>query len=332
VGDTAVKWLLRTAGVAVDLVRSRFEAADISIFHEFVPPPYGGGNQFLIGLRRELEGRGWRVATNRISPVTRACLFNSFNFDAHRLEAFRHAGCRMVHRVDGPVSLYRGVDEGIDRRIREVNQQFADATVFQSEYSLQRHVAMGLTFKEPHVIRNAADPSIFHPRGRLPFDAGRRVRLIATSWSDNVNKGADIYAWLDEHLDWSRYEFTFLGRTTARFRRIRVQPPVPSPDVAEALRAHDIYVIASRHEPCSNALLEALSCGLPAVYLDSGSHAEVVGEAGVPFTTAEEAPAAIDRLAAEHAARQARIAVPTLADTTDRYLAVMQLPPLPGAR
>lgn len=317
--------------VAAAQVRARFHPADVSIFHDFVPPPYGGGNQFLWGLRRELERRHWRVENNTVSPTTRAGLFNSFNFDFDRLRRMKRDGCRMVHRVDGPIAAYRGVDEGLDQRIRQLNHDLADATVFQSEYSRRKHDEMGLTFRSPSVIRNAADPAIFNPERRAAFLGGPRVRLMASSWSNNPNKGADVYAWLDEHLDFSRYEFTFLGRSAVPFRNIRILPPAASEGVAAELRAHDVFVIASRNEPCSNALIEALSCGLPVVYLDSGSHGEIVGAAGLPFQSAEAVPDLLDRIVRDHAAFAARAAPPRLADVADRYLSVMGLPARPAS-
>ena len=322
---------VKSVRLAAARARSAIDRADVAIFHEFVPPPYGGGNQFLWGLRRELERRAWRVETNTISPTTRACLFNSFNFDFDRLAAMRRDGCRMVHRVDGPIAAYRGVDEGIDRRIWQVNHDTADVTVFQSDYSWRTHEEMGLRFREPQVIRNAADPAIFHARDRAAFMTGPRVRLIASSWSANVNKGADVYAYLDRHLDFSRFEFTVLGRTPVAFRNIVTVPPIDSAGVAAQLRSHDIFVIASRNEPCSNALVEALSCGLPVAYLDSGSHPEVVGRAGVAFSTPEGSIAAIQRIARDHAAFAARVGAPRLADVADRYLALMGLPAQPSA-
>ena len=48
---------------------------------------------------------------------TRACLFNSFNFDFARVRRFARRDCRMVHRVDGPIGAYRGFDDGTDARI-----------------------------------------------------------------------------------------------------------------------------------------------------------------------------------------------------------------------
>jgi glycosyltransferase involved in cell wall biosynthesis len=326
-----VKTILRAATRTAGRLISNFRSADVAIFHDFVPPPYGGGNQFLWGLRRELERRRWRVENNTVSRVTRACLYNSFNFDFERLRAFRRDGCRMVHRVDGPIAAYRGVDEGLDQRIWQINHDLAGATVFQSEYSRRKHQEMGLSFRSPSVIRNAADPAIFNADDRSPFLAGPRIRLIASSWSSNPNKGAAVYTWLDQHLDFARFEFTFLGRSPAAFTNIRTIPPLASAGVAAELRAHDIFVIASRNEPCSNALIEALSCGLPVVYLDSGSHGELVGGAGLPFQSADEVPDRLERVARDHAAFAARVAPPRLADVVDQYLSVMGLPPRPGA-
>jgi len=323
--------IARRARLEIDRLQSRRTQADISFFHTFVPPPYGGGNQFLRALWQELEQRRWRLENNAISPTTRACLYNSFNFDLDRLRRFRRDGCVMVHRVDGPVTVYRGEDDGTDRRIWESNRELADVTVFQSHYSLTRHEQMGLTFKNASVITNAVDPRIFHADGRVSRVPGSRVRLIATSWSPNPNKGADVYAWLDTNLDWSRFDFTFVGQSPLTFERIRMIPPVPSEQVALLLREHDIFITASRHESCSNALIEALSCGLPAMYHASGGNAEIVGEAGIPFSSADEVPAALDRMAADLAAWQSRISVPALASIADRYLDVMGLSHLPEA-
>lgn len=296
----------------------------MAVFNDFVPPPYGGGNQFLLALVGELERRGLAVEVNRLSRRTAACLFNSFTFDLGRLRRFARPGCRMVHRVDGPVSLYRGFDDGTDRRVAEINHELAQATVVQSRYSLEAHRGLGIDLRAAVVIGNAADPAIFHPPARRQALQGRRVRLIASSWSDNPNKGADILAWLDEHLDWRRYEMTFVGRSPVAFEHIRVVGPVPSARVAELLRGHDVFVAPSRNDPCSNALLEALACGLPAAYLASGGHPELVGEGGLPFSSAEELPAVLDRLVEELEERRAAIRVPSLTEVADRYLEVLR--------
>ncbi len=258
-----LRQVARRAGTARDYRASRSGAADVALFHEFHEPPYGGGNQFLLALVGELARRGLAVETNRISGGTPACLYNSFNFDFRRLKRFARDGVRMVHRVDGPIGVYRGFDDGTDARIASINRELADATVVQSRYSLEKHVELGIELRDPVVIRNTVDPQIFHLPASREAIAGRRLRIISTSWSDNPRKGADALEWLDANLDLDEYELTFVGRTQARLERTSVLGPVPSGEVAELLRAHDIYLAASRDDPCSNGLLEALACGLP---------------------------------------------------------------------
>jgi glycosyltransferase involved in cell wall biosynthesis len=320
---SALSAATRVVDTEAAVLSSRRGQADVAVFHDFVPPPSGGGHQFLSGLLRELRRRGLDIEVNRISAGTPACLFNSFNFDARRLQRFAREGCRMVHRVDGPIGVYRGFDDGTDRHIFGLNHALADATVFQSRYSLEKHLELGLELREPEVIPNAPDPAIFSPDGRVQLGDGP-VRLITTSWSDNPRKGAEVIAELERLLDPERYELTFVGRSPVSFERARMIPPVPTAEVVRLLREHDVFVFASLNEACSNALLEALACGLPALYVDSGSNAEVVGAAGVPFADAAEAAAGLDELVARYDELQAAIRVPSLQVTADRYLAVLR--------
>lgn len=296
---------------------------DVAIFHHFRRPPYGGSNQFLLALREELRCRGLRVGANVISATTRACVLNSFAFDHQRLLRMKQAHCRVVHRVDGPVSVYRGVEDGTDQQIYAINQESVDLTVFQSHYSLNAHRALGIELKAPVVIMNAADSRIFF-RADQPSDlCSRKVRLISSSWSNNLNKGAKTYQWLDDHLDWNRFEYTFVGRSPVTFGRIRMIPAVSSHELAHLLRQHDIYITASLYDPCSNALIEALSCGLPAIYADSGGHPEIVGQAGFGFSSQEEIPPLLDRLVDEYESRRDQISLHTLAHVTDQYISVL---------
>lgn len=311
------------------LAAGQFQHADLSIFHQFAPPPSGGGHQFLRALWREAELRGLRVENNSISRTTRACLFNSFNFDETRLRRLRRNSALYVHRVDGPIDVYRGRDEGVDRRIWQINQSFADKTIFQSQYSLEKHHELGLKFKNPQVVLNSVDPAIFHTKGREPFSRERKIRLIAASWSDNPQKGASVYAWLDEHLDWERFEFTFVGRSPVQFKNIRMIAPVPSDKLAEYLRQHDLYLTASQNDPCSNSLLEALTCGCPALYLKSGGHPEIVKQAGLGFDSAEEIPALLDKLVLDYEAYQGQIEVPSIHSVANQYLQILELSETP---
>jgi glycosyltransferase involved in cell wall biosynthesis len=306
-------------------MRSALLRPDVAIAHEFVRPPWGGSNQFLMALRDELRGRGLRVAANAISKRTRGAILNAFLVDERLLRDLLHPGCRVLHRVDGPVALYRGFDDGADERIETINAEFADATVFQSRFSLEAHGELGIRLRDPLVIPNAVDPTIFFPpAAREPLD-GRRVRVVATSWSDNPNKGGPTFRWLDEHLDHDRYELTFVGRARVEFRQATVVPPVGQSELAEIIRRQDVYLAASLNDPCSNALLEALACGLPAVYARSGGHPELVGAAGLGYDSPEEIAAHLDRLVADYDDYRGRISIPGIAEVADRYIEALRL-------
>jgi glycosyltransferase involved in cell wall biosynthesis len=305
--------------------RTRGGIADLALFHEFAPPPSGGGHQFLRALVGELESRGLVVELNSISGGTPACLFNSFNFDFERLRRFAVRRARLVHRVDGPIGVYRGFDDGTDERIAEVNAELAAATILQSHYSLQKHVELGFALRDPVVIPNAVDPAIFHPPASREPLSGRRVRLVATSWSDNPRKGGAALTWLDRNLDHARFEVTFAGQPPAAFERIRVVGPLDSRALADLMRTQDAYLAPSYDDPCSNALLEALACGLPAAYRASGGHPELVGEAGLSFDGDEELAEVLERLAGELDERRAAISTQPIAWVADRYLEVLGL-------
>jgi glycosyltransferase involved in cell wall biosynthesis len=322
----AISRASRELHTELDVRRSRRSrgGADLALFHEFAPPPTGGGHQFLRALLAEFERRGLTVELNTISSGTTACLLNSFNFDFRRLRRFARDDVRFVHRVDGPIGTYRGYDDGTDARIAELNAALADATIVQSRYSLEAHRALGIELVEPHLIANTVDPGVFHPPAEREPLVGRRLRVVASSWSDNPNKGADVLAWLDRNVDLDRYELTFAGRTEEVFERIRVLGPIPTEPLAEELRRSDVYLAPSRNDPCSNALLEALASGLPAAFRASGGHPELVGEAGLPFTEPDEVADTLDRLVAELDERRAAIHMRPIAEVADRYLEVLR--------
>jgi glycosyltransferase involved in cell wall biosynthesis len=266
------------------------------------------------------------VGRNKVGSDTEVVLFNSYNFDFAKLKILKEKfSPLLIHRVDGPISTYRGEAIDIDNKIWQMNHALADKTVFQSKYSLDKHLSLGLEFTNPSIIYNAADPEIFHSSGRISSpNKNRKTKLIATSWSDNPKKGSGTLAWLDEHLDHTRFELTFVGRTQATFHQAKIIPPVASRELAEILRNHDIYLAPSQDDPCSNALIEALTCGLPAVFRKSGGHPELVGHGGEGFNDEAEMLEALDKVAENYELYQSKLAPPRLEEVVNQYLTLFQ--------
>lgn len=297
----------------------------IGFWHTFFKPPYGGGNQFMMALKDAFLERGINIRDNEISGDIDAYVVNSIHFDVDLfLKLVKDRPMKVVHRIDGPIHLVRGFDREKDELCFKLNSQFASSTVLQSAWTYQRIVEMGYSPVAPVVVHNAVDPNIFHARGRIPFETNRKIRLITTSWSGNPRKGGPVYRWIEDHLDWDRFEYTFVGNASEKFNRIKQIPPVPSEDVARILREHDIFITASRNDPCSNALIEAMTCGLPVLYFNSGGHPELAGLGGLPFNSEEEILPRLEELVDAYESFQRLITVSSFDVVTEKYLTLIR--------
>lgn len=271
----------------------------LHILYNFRDEPWGGGNQFLKALRSTWQKQGVYTANPNAAD---AIIFNSYPF---RAESFfddlfelkkNHPEKLIIYRLNGPISHIRNKDMVIDRIIAQTNDLFADGIIFQSDWCAKENKEhFGIDSRFLTVIHNAPDGSIFFPSSHKRTDDGK-VKLIATSWSANPRKGFDVYAFLDEHLDFSKYEMTFAGNSPIEFNNIKKLDPVSSKELAPLLREHDLFITASKTDPCSNSLIEALSCGLPAVVLNDGGHPELVASGGELFEGTQDVLEAIEKI------------------------------------
>lgn len=294
----------------------------ITVYFKFHKGPWGGGNQFLLALSKELKKRGYFVSNSMLLPES-IILFNSFHVDVQKIKSMRSK--LLVHRIDGPTFLIRGKDKELDDRVFSVNNSFADISVFQSSWSLFETLRLGYAPVNPVLISNASDPSVFHRESKIGFAQNRKIRLISSSWSDNPRKGGAIYKWLDENLDWTKYEYTFVGRVSEKLDHIKVIEPVPSDKLATLLNCHDIFITASDNDPCSNSVVEALSCGLPTIYYDRGGHSELVGWGGLGFDNQEEIPTLLNTVEKNYSGFQNLIHVNSIRDVSASYERVFNL-------
>lgn len=293
----------------------------ISILQKLKEGPWGGGNQFLKAVRDEFIKRGVYEENPEKADVI---LFNSFPSGEEHL--FNYArklklwGKILIHRIDGPVFFVRQKDLEIDKLIYRFNDFFADGTVFQSNWSKQGNIKLGIKRnKFEKVITNAPNPDIFNRGNKIGFSKERKIKIICTSWSANIRKGFKIYEYLDENLDFSKYEMVFCGNSPMRFKNIAILDPLPTDELARELKKSDIFITASQSDACPNSLIEALHCGLPAVAINDGGHPEIVKHGGVLFKGNEDVIQAIDKLADNYDYYQSRINVPCMSEVSEIY-------------
>lgn len=294
----------------------------IHICYQTRNAPFGGGNQFLKALKKKLEEHSSCIE----SAADADCiLFSSFEYTLEAAALKRSFPEKtFVHRIDGPLRLYNRPSDPRDAVANAANAAIADATIFQSRWSREKNLELGFKPVLPDtVIMNAPDPSVFFPPSRTVGDGGK-IRLIAASWSSNWKKGFQIYRWLDENLDFGRYEMTFVGNSPVQFRNIKALKPLSSADLADLLRQSDIFITASENDPCSNSLIEAMHCGLPALALKSGGHPEIIGGAGRLFEKPGEIPQLLEEITGDYAAFRAAISLPSLDSVTADYVAFIE--------
>lgn len=314
----------------------------IGLFHKFHKPPWGGGNQFLIALAQRLRMKGIIV-----TPVSgprddlRLYLANAITFKFDELLNEENNGNKLiVHRVDGPYYSARyGKDPRLsrgepwraaeDEKVWRINNKLACATIFQSKWSYDMNVLLGYRPKEPYfIIPNSVDSNIFNSKRRSVWDTAvdRQISLISSAWASSERKGYKTHKWLDENLDFKRFNYTFIGNVfkDTNFTNIMVNKPVGSEQLSMELRKFDIYIAASFLEPCSNALVEALASGLPVVYQKGSGHDDLVGEGGLGYDSPSEIPELLNRIVRDYPSFQSRIKVETMESIAERYLDVFK--------
>lgn len=268
----------------------------IHILYNFQEGPTGGGNQFLKALKGEWQRQGIYEENLEKADIV---LFNSHHCLKQVFWAKKKFPQKIfIHRIDGPIQLYRGKDQAVDNIIFKTNKLLADGVVFQSNWSKKENCKLHQYFsKYEKVIFNAPDQTIFNKVSKKDFKLQWKIKLIAVSWSDNFKKGFNLYQYLDEHLDFKKYEMSFVGNSPVVFKNIKIIKPVLSRELANILKQNDIYITASQKDPCSNSLIEALSCGLPATVLNDGGHPELLQKGGELFTGQKDIIEKIEKVA-----------------------------------
>jgi len=293
----------------------------IHILFKYSNLPSGGGNQFLKALRHYFLDKN--IYSDQADSAD-LILFNSHHlFDELILLKKKYPNKIFVQRIDGPMILYRAVKhDNRDSLVALANMFIADATIFQSSWSKQMNYKCGIVVQTnfERIIINAPSQLIFNNLNSKNIISTDKIKIIATSWSTNINKGFDDYKWLDENLDFKKYEFIFIGNSPVKFINIIHLQPMESEKLAIYLKESHIFITASRYEACSNALLEALHCGKPAIAYSGSSNAEIIGNAGLVYSSVDEIPMLLELLIEKYSFYKNNIKVPSINEIGDDYL------------
>ena len=254
--------------------------------------PYGGGNQWLGQVSAFLSRCGYRVVHDLRSGCD--CVLGThagvsgeltFSYDDVMRAKVRNPKLVCIQRIND--NDQRKGTSRMDPLLAEANRA-ADHTVFVSAWLRDYHAERWFDVSRPHsVIPNGADPAVFHPIGSSPWQPGKPMRIATHHWSDNMSKGFDVYAELDDLICSGAIrdvELWIVGRSPKQitWRSARTFPPCSGHELAGLLRRCHVCITASRFEPGAMHPIEAMQCGMPLLYHpDSGGTLELGRRFGI---------------------------------------------------
>ncbi len=268
----------------------------ISINAKQIEGPWGGGAHSVRNLERYFRAQGHYVTRN-LEPGLDAILLHSLraqgdstSFAPEAVVSYRqrYPNTIVVTRVN-TCDEHQTADRGLNRAVLRA-AELADAVVFVSEFSRDLFRGHGLNpAQRTAIIRTGTDRGAFYPNANLTWSPPEKMRLVTHHWSSWVMKGIDVYERLDFLLGeapWSDLiEFTHIGKLPLGFQlpNSRTVPVMFGDELTHELQRHHAYLTGARHEAAGNHYIEAVACGLPVLYLESGANAEYCAPFGVGF-------------------------------------------------
>lgn len=214
----------------------------------------------------------------------------------------RRSGVKLVWNQNGvAIPAYHGTRcEHINGPRRKLFLD-ADYVVFQSRFcetTSRRY--LGERHGPGEILYNPVDTSVFTPCGHTLRSATPVLMLAGShchayrvfSALDGVaelkRRGQNVKLILAGRLAWGPHQEDCLREVISRLHALGIEDLVAvqgaylQRDAVRVLGAADILLHTKYMDPCPRLVVEAMACGLPVVYLDSGGVPELVGdEAGV---------------------------------------------------
>lgn len=185
---------------------------------------------------------------------------------------------KLVHRLDGLRSIYNNFyDPTDDLQIRLA--MLADNIIFQSDFSLDNFKRFGYKKNNYTIIYNGVNQRIFNSHNKKFYKDGK-LKILSVNWSCNPRKGYKVIADFSEN---PQVESCFVGNWNNEIdkKNVKVIPPLQREELVKYYKEADIFLHAAENDPCPNVVLEAMSCGLPIIYHNSGGTREIASEYGI---------------------------------------------------
>jgi len=265
----------------------------ISMNVRIVDGPWGGANQLVKAIKKHIVSDGHELISHLEPGIDVILIFSSrkisiMTYDIDEIARYKQLNPKtiVINRVNGiDGQRATNIDMAINKRTLAVDK-FADGTIFVSDF-IREYYAGKLNLDNPNaVILNGSDPDVFNPIDGSVWQEPEKMKLVTHHWSTNPFKGFDLYKKVHDKIlnELSEeFEFEIIGRHPPELYFSNVVPAINGVPLARALKRNHVYITASKLESGPNHPVEAISCGLPILYMDSGSMAEYCSGYGVEY-------------------------------------------------
>lgn len=228
------------------------------------------------------------------------------------------------HSVDSGDSSFRQASPPIGE---SASQSATTITILPSAQRWQELLAAGKSVPNPVICPDTIDPVVYYRRQNSVISAGEKVQiLLAQLPGDSPSQLYVDLPWLNNNLDWSRFECTLIGPSSSSLKNIRTVAWSSEDAFAALLRQHHLLIQLHNHDRGPYPLLAALSSGLPVLYhQDDRSAQACVGFAGLPFQEMDDLSTRLDRLIEYHQQFSQVIVVRRLEEVSNAYATFFRL-------
>ena len=190
----------------------------------------------------------------------------------------KNRGGKIIQRLDGVAVNDVSLREKIEK-----TYSYSDLKIFQSEYSWKLNVATfgEISSSDYLIIRNGANKNIFKPS----TVEKRKTSKIIFGTTASFRKKEQIKV-ITDALDSLEGQFEFELRCFGPVKKAELEPffdrsyivnygSLSHVELARELQQLDAFVHAHPNDNCPNAVIEAISCGIPVLGFEAGALPEL---------------------------------------------------------
>lgn len=186
--------------------------------------------------------------------------------------------------------FYRSINrERVTYFLRDLSHLFFVSEKNQAAFQ----ASFGESFQRSTILPNAVDTEKFHPGDkaslRQELDLPQNVRIVGFLGYFIERKGPLRLLKAIEKIDNLYGVFIGTGAQKPSGERVLFAGRMENDEVPRWLAACDVFALPSLHEGRSNAIIEALACGLPVVVSDRSFNREFLNEECAVYVDPEAA-------------------------------------------